>query len=336
MTTLPRAFALAVVWLSPAALLAVGPMLLLDGTRGLWPPLALGVGALLTAVLLRPPGGSTLISQERWPAAGSGLAAISVPGLVSWLFLWAQLAATRQLAAALGWSPWVTIGLLVAGLVLAAWRRAVGWWFVAGGGAVSSLGLGVCLLAVMMATTPIWPRVWDAVASRPRMTFSEDGPWTRGGHPLRGPARELTVRVAEDQRVTLLGRGRIRVEHWEGGTSSRDVRVDTDVILRPGDRLMIPEGFPVRFVAGRAIPGAPVSGPDWLDPPGPRPDGRALAGLALTLLLGALGLAPVHAALAAGRTGERAAPLAAGVVIVGCIGVTLWSVYVVWLTPEVY
>ncbi len=335
MTTLTRAFALAAVWLSPAALLAVGPMLLLDGTRGLWPPLVLATGALLTAVLLRPPGASTLSSQGSWLATGVGL--IAAPGIVStWLFLWAQLAAGRQLATAIGWSPRVAIGLLVVGLILAAWRGAVGWWLVAGGGAVLSLGLGACLLAVMMATTPVWPGVWGAVASRPRMAFSEDGPWTRGGHPLRGPARELTVRVGEDQRVTLLGRGRIRVELWEGGTSSRDVRIDTDVTLRAGDRLVIPEGFPVRFAAGHAIPGAPVSGPDWLDPAGLRPDGRALAGLAFTLLLGALGLAPVHAALAAVRTGDRAAPLAAGVVIFGCLGVTLWTLYVVWLTPEVY
>jgi len=80
----------------------------------------------------------------------------------------------------------------------------------------------------------------------------------------------------------------------DGAAWSREVSAPVEVTLGPGDQLVVPDGFPLRFQAGRSIPGAPRSGPDWAEP-GLGPGGwRALAGLAVTLLIGGLGLTAAH------------------------------------------
>lgn len=342
-----HALVLAAVWLSPPALLALVSLLLADGIRGLWIPLALGGGSLIVAVLVAgpwsrlPTGGPDSVLRllrHRWPEGGRALAPLAVASAASaLLFLWAQLAAGRELAQALGWSPPAAVAVAAAAVALAGWRRDVAWRLTALGGALAVGGLVLPLAAILGATDPVWPRVWAAVASRPRVTFAAESPWVREGRPVRGTGPVLRLPVAEEQRVTLLGRGRIHVELWESRTWSRDVRADTDLALRPGDRLVVPDGFPIRFQAGRTVSGAPPSGPDWLDPPGPRPDWRTLAGLGVTLLVGALGLAPVHAALPAGRSaGAGTARAGAVLVTVGVVAAMLWSLYAAWLTPEVY
>lgn len=342
-----HALALAAVWLSPAALLGAGALLVGDGTRGLWPSLVLGASALLAVVLLSEPWARlpssvapslTGLVRHRWPDAGPAGSFLLVPTVGSTLlFLGAQLAIGRELMGQLGWAPAVLLGVLVGLAAVVAWRAEIAWTAAALATVAAGLGLAACLVAVMLATTPAWPRVFTEVASRPRPVFSAEGPWSRQGWPVRGAGSEIVIPVREEQQLVLLGRGRVRVQLWEGGGSSRDVRADTELTLRPGDRLVVPSGLRIRFQASRAIPGAPSSGPDWLDPPGLRPDWRALGGLALTLLIGGLGLAPVHAALPAGpAAGGRVVFLVPAAVGLGCVGVMLWSLYAVWLTPEIY
>jgi hypothetical protein len=251
------------------------------------------------------------------------------------LFLWAQLAAGHSFTRELGWPLPVAPGTLIGLAALTAGRVEIAWCLAAVAGVGASVALGTCLVAVMLATTPAWPRVWTDVASRPRMVFAAESPWTREGWPVRGRGAEVAVRAGETQRLVLLGRGRVRVQLWEGEAGSREVRADSEVTLRPGDRLVVPPGFPIRFEAGRSIPDAPASGPDWLDPPGPRPDWGGLGGLALTLLLGGLGMAPVHAALSGGRR-RGTIVLAPMLVVAGCIGLPLWTLYALWLTPEIF
>lgn len=347
MTGAAHALVLAAVWLSPPVLLAVGAMLLADGIRGLWAPLALGGGAVLVALLVGspwsrlpaagPPNVLRLVRQ-RWPGAGSPVGPAALATAVSaLLFLWAQLAAGRELARALGWPGSVAVAVTAAALALAAWRPAVGWRLAVPAATLGLVGLLGPLAAVVAATDPAWPGVWREVASRSRVTFAADSAWVSEGRSVRGDGAELTLAIREEQRVTLLGRGRVRVQLWEGGMWSRDVRADADLTLRPGDRLVVPDGFPMRFQAARAVPGAPASGPDWLDPPGPRPDWQTLVGLGVTLLLGPLGLAPVHAALPGTRAvGEGAVRAAGALVALGLVAAALWALYAAWLTPEVY
>lgn len=338
---------LAPLWLSPAALLGVGPLLLADGTRGLWPPLVLAGGALLAVLLLAGPwsrlaGHSPLtlldLAVQRWPAAEGSLAPLMVGQTGSaLLFLWAQLAVGREFAETLGWSTLATIGGAAVVLALAAWRDEVGVVLGPLGGALALLGLVVPLAVTLAATTPWWPRVWAEVASRERVIFSGSGAWTTEGRPVRGVGREVTLAFRDEQRVTLLRPGRVRVEYWEGGGARREVTAGAELTLRPGDRLVVPAGFPLRFQAGRRIPGAPATGPHWLDPPGARSDWRVLVGLGVTLLLGAAGLAPVHSALPAGPAAEEwAARVGAGLAVLGAALAILWAVYAAWLTPEVY
>ncbi len=344
---LPRALGFAGVWLSPATLLGLAPLLLADGTRGLWPPLVLASAACLAAALLAAPWAArpagvrpTLVDlvRHREASAGPRLLPLSVAASASaLLFLWAQLAAGRELARVVGWPAPAAIGLAALVLVLLAGAEDLGRRLAPLGAAVALVGLALPLAAVLLASDAAWPRAFHAVASRPRVVFEAGGPWTREGLPVRGSGPEVALRVTEEQRLVLLGRGRIRVEPWEGGAWSREMTTPTELTLRPGDRLVVPDGFAIRFQAGRAIPGAPPGGPDWLDPGAGPGAWRPLAGLAVTLLVGALGLAPVHGALPAARGGAaRAAALGAFLGSAGLAASVLWALYAVWLTPEVY
>jgi hypothetical protein len=276
------------------------------------------------------------VARRRWPATAGGLLSLAAADVgAALLFLWAQLAAVGEVAHALGGAPAAAVG--AAGLVLAAltWGGAGGR--VAGAAAAAGLlGLALALVVVTAVTTPWWPRVWSEVASRSRRAVSGDGAWTTAGRPVRGTGATAILTFREDHRVTLLGRGRVRVDLWEGGEARRDVTADTELMLRAGDRLAVPDGFALRFQAGRRIPGAPATGSDWVEPLGPRPGGPSLVGLAVTVLLGAVGLPVAHVAFPTGAARERAGRGAASVVVLGALLVTLWVLYAIWLTPEIY
>src|SRR5262249_36583753 len=118
---LSRALWLAAVWLSPAALLGIAPLLLADGTGGLGPPLALAPGAGVTAALLAAPWGAlpaeggTLVdlARRRWPAAS--FRPLIVATIASaFLFIWAQLAALVELSRTLGWPRPAAVAVAVA------------------------------------------------------------------------------------------------------------------------------------------------------------------------------------------------------------------------------
>jgi hypothetical protein len=341
------AFRLAGVWLSPAILFGTAPLLLADGTRGLWPPLVLAAAASLVVVVLATPWARlaagdrpTLLDlvRQRTPAAPDpGLPLdVAVPGTAV-LFLWAQLAAARELARALGWPEAVVVGTAVAGLALAGWTERVERRVAVAGGVLAVAGLVLPLVVVGTATDPVWPRVWTAVASRPRMVFGEPGTEAPEGLPVRGPGPQAELRIGEEQRLALLGRGTVRLDPRDGGGWTREVKAPLVLILRPGDHLVLPDGFPVRFQPGRAIPGAPSTGADWVEPAAGGGSPRRLVGLAVTLLVGALGLAPVHGALPAGRPADdRAAALGGGLAAAGLAAAVLWTLYAVWLTPEIY
>jgi hypothetical protein len=338
--------ALAVVWGSPALWLGLPPLLLADGTRGLWTPAVVVAGAVLALLLLGTPwsrtGGlvatASMLTRSRWPTArGCQTLLGSIETVAIALFVWAQLAAAHEIGAMAGWPRATTIGVtlfVLAALLLPDLSRAR---LTALGGGLALAGLAVPLAVIALGTTTAWPFVWSTVASRARIAFGEASHWTAEGAAVLGPLAMPTLRFADEQRVAFGGRGSVVVEPNEGGRLARDVEAGEEVALHPGDRLVIPGGLNLRFEVGRRVPDAPASGPEWVEPPS-RPAGWLwLIALGLTGLLGTLGLPAGAAPVGPGRLSPGwTARLAVALVTSGVALATAWTVYAAWLTPEVY
>lgn len=337
---------LAVVWGSPALWLGIPPLLLADGTRGLWAPAVIVGGTIVALLLLGTPwnrtGGliatASMLARSRWPAARGCQAFLgSIETVVTGLFVWAQLAAAHEIGGMTGWPRATTVGvtlLLLGALLLPDLSRAR---LTALGGGFALVGLAVPLAVIALGTTTAWPFVWSAVASRARIAFGEASRWTAEGAAVRGPTATTTLRFADEQRVAFGGPGSVIVEPHEGGRLARDVEAGEEVALHPGDRLVIPGGLRLRFEAGRRVPDAPDSGPEWVEPPS-RPAGWLwLIVLGVTGLLGTLGLPNGATPVGSGRLPPgRSARLAVVLVAAGVALAAGWSLYAAWLTPEVY
>ena len=103
-------------------------------------------------------------------------------------FVWAQVAAAREMGGLIDWpraAPAAVALLAMGGMLLPTVPRLR---LTALGGALALAGLMLPLAAITLATTPVWPAVWNAVASRPRIAFGEGSPWTGEGGRVRGPA----------------------------------------------------------------------------------------------------------------------------------------------------
>ena len=338
--------ALAAVWGSPALWLGLPPLLLADGTRGLWAPAVIVVGAIVALLLLGTPwsrtGGlmapASTLARTRWPGAWGCQALLgSIETVVAGLFVWAQLAAVREIGAMVGRPRAATIlvtGLVVAALLLPDLARIR---LTALGGGLALAGLAVPLVVIAVATTTAWPVVWSTVASRARIAFGEGSHWTAEGAIARGPASTLTLRFADEQRVTFPTRGSIIVRPREGGRLARDVEAGEEVALHPGDQLVVPGDLRLRFEAGRRVPNAPDSGPEWMEPPARTAGWLWLVALGVTGCFGALGLPTGDTPVGTGPlTPGRSAALAAIIVTSGAALAVGWSLYAAWLTPEVY
>ncbi|HSD27577.1 MAG TPA: hypothetical protein VLL75_09740 [Vicinamibacteria bacterium] len=338
--------ALAAVWSSPALWLGLPPLLLADGTRGLWAPVVVIGGTVVALLVLGTAwsrtGGlmvpASVLAQSRWPGAHGCHALLgSIETIVAGLFVWAQLAAVREIGAMAGWPRATTIGitlLIIGALLLSELAR---FRLTALGGGLALAGLAVPLVVIALGTTTAWPQVWSAVASRPRIGFGEASRWTVDGGAVLGPATTLTLTFADEQRVTFAARGSVIVEPREGGRLARDVEPGEEVALHAGDRLVVPAGLRLRFEAGRRVPDAPDSGPEWLEPPSRAVGGLWLMALGVTGFLGALGLPTGTTPVGAGRLSPgRGARLAAILVTAGVALAVGWSLYAAWLTPEVY
>jgi hypothetical protein len=335
--------ALAAAWTSPAVLVGVTPPVLADGSSGLWPALALAIGAGL-AVLVRAGAwsgrgtalGVSGVALRRWPehgALGAVLAAGEAAAAV--LLLWAQLAAVRELGGLGGWPRGAVLALAAAVLAvgLARGARPVMLAGLAAGAAL--VGILAPLAAVATVTTPAWPRAWHSVASRPRVTFPERDAGA-GAWAVRGPAPVATLHFDEEQWLGLAGAGRVVLQAGTGEGRRLELGSGRDVRVRPGDRVVVPEGTRVRFEAGRRVPGAPGSGPAWAEGSG-RPGWAERVGIGIVCVVGALGLAPVPAPGGGGRLPRRRAVQGAVILAIGGVGLAVgWALYAAWLAPEIY
>jgi hypothetical protein len=338
--------ALAVVWGSPALWLGLPPLLLADGTRGLWPPAVAVGGAAIALVLLgtvTTRAGSLVatasaLARARWPSARAGGALLaSTEVAVTGLFVWAQLAAAREIGTLTGWPRGALVGVTLLILVAVFLPERPRIRLAALGGGLVLVALAVPLTLIALGTTTAWSFVWSAVASRGRVAFGEGSPFTQEGGAVRGPAAIATLRFADDQRVAFRGGGTVHIEPRAGARLARDVEAGEEIAVHPGDRLVVPGEIPLRFEPGRRVPDAPDSGPEWVEPSARRSGWLALLAFGMTGLLGAIGLPAGLTALRAGRLSPgRSAPLTAALVTAGVVLAVGWSLYAAWLTPEVY
>jgi hypothetical protein len=338
--------ALAMVWSSPAVWLGVPPLLLADGTWGLWAPAAVVGGAMVALLVLGAPWGRTggltmtpsAVARARWPAARGAQALLgSVETAVAFVFVWAQLAAAREIGALAGWPRAATVGVSLLVLLALLAKDVSRVRLMALGGGLALTALAVPLAVIAFDTTPAWPLVWREVASRPRIAFSESSAWTVEGGPVRGPGRTPALRFADNQRIEFASKGSVVVEPREGGGFARDVEAGEQVAVHPGDRLVVPGGLRLRFEAGRRVPDAPDSGAEWVEPPARPTRWPWLISLGVTGFLGALGLPTGRTSVGRGRLApHRSAQLAGALVILGVALTVGWSLYAAWLTPEVY
>jgi hypothetical protein len=332
-------------WCSPALWLGVPPLLLSDGTWGLWVPAALACGAIVGLLLTARPGTrrvgpatASALAGARWPTERVCPRALgAVEAAVAFVFVWAQLAAVREGGGLVGWPRATAAGATVVVLAALGLRDVGRARLAAAAAALALAGLAGPLLLVALSTTPSWAFVWSAVASRPRVAFRDGTAWTGEGRAVDGRSPTPVLRFSDEQRVEFAGSGTVIVVPREGGSVAREVRAGEGVTVHPGDRLVVPAGLRLRFAAGRRIPDAPNSGPEWAEPPA-RPAGWPwLLAVGVTGVLGGLGLpvgrsAAEAARLASGGSARltAAAALAAIALPVG------WALYAAWLTPEVY
>jgi hypothetical protein len=271
------------------------------------------------------------------PEEGAGtnrvasLATLVAAGLV----LWATLLAVGDVAGVLGLPRWLAAAL-AAGLALlaGAWSagdpgRALRWSLGAG-----ALGFVIPVVAVggVAAVSP-WG-AWSETASRPALTFAARSAWVTEGRRF---AEATNLAFTEAHRVTALVPGVYRViEESDRRRVTREWRLAAGdaLTLRPGDHLALGAGARLRFEAGRRVPGAPVSGVAWADPPDRR---RPLTlantlGAALTLVAGALGLSPGIPAGA--RPTSRRISAGPAFLLLLVLAAVCWGVYGVHAAPE--
>jgi hypothetical protein len=263
-------------WTSPVLLALVAARTFSGGPDA--PALALSaLVAPLVALLATAPGG------ERRPNLVAALAVGAGAGFI----LWANLLLLADVAGLLGLPRWAAAALATISALLAielahstaaavkgasrrerrsTWSR---FWLMAlrGGGLTvlytSALGFVVLvvIIAVVLAAPP-WD-AWRVVASRSALTFSEASPWVTEGLTL---TRSTALDFTEAHRVTALSPATYRVLE-PGRFREGQLRAGESLALRAGDRLVFDAGARLRFEAGKRIPGSPVSGVAWADPP---------------------------------------------------------------------
>jgi hypothetical protein len=309
------ALAAMALWLHPVLLTALALRVAAGEADAPW----LVLGALIAPLV-------ALLAPSRRPLERGGPAAIAT-GAVLAVLLAADFLVAGDAAALLGGAPWqgVACAAVVALLVVA-------WPDTARAGA-PALVLGVVALLLPLGAvavgdgSPPWS-AWIRAASRPALTFSEHGPWSREGERV---ALGTRLAFGDGQRVTAITPGTFRViEHDTPQPTVREWRLAAGetLTLRPGDELAVPSGARLRFQAGRRIPGAPASGADWADAPARGPGMLPAAlGVLVTLLGAALALVPSAPRARAAVAG----PLALLVALTGTVG---WGVYTAAMAPE--
>ena len=311
-------------WVAPVVLVSLASRVFAGAAEA--PVLALALlSAPLAALLGAAPGEGT---EGNLVASVATLVAV---GLV----LWAILLTLGDVAQVLGARRWLAVVLATALALLAS-----AWGARDSGSALgASLGAGalgvVCTVIVVgaLAATPPWA-AWREVASRPAHTFAARSAWVNEGRRFAEP---VSLAFSEAHRVTALAPGVYRVvEEADRRRVTREWRLAAGdaLTLRPGDRLGLEAGAQVRFEPGKRVPGAPLSGIAWADPPERRRLSTLVEtlGVALTLVGGALALSPRAGAGAPSTTlGALVGP---ALLLLLVLAAVCWGVYGAHAAPE--
>lgn len=265
---------------------------------------------------------SVHVSAPRGAVAGFALASVALV-LAANVLLIADLG--RQLGA--GAVSAVAVACTLAFAVALPRYRLLG--VAASALAIAAVFLALAAIAASLGVTP-W-RAWTQVATRLSLSFDDRSPWVTVGGRLDTPT---TLAFTESHHVTAMSPGVFRVLEPDGrGVTAREWRLSAgdSLTLRPGDRLVLGAGAHVRFERGKRVPGVPVSGAAWADPPERQRFATLLEflGLAVTFLGGAVVLVRLH--VPPGRVGALVAP----VLLLGFgLAAVCWGVYAVRLAPD--
>lgn len=320
----PRSDTIIAAWVAPVVLVSLASRVFAGAAEV--PVLALAlVSAPLAALLGAAPGEGTGTNRV------ASVATLAAVGLV----LWASLITLGDVAQVLGARRWLAVVLATAlALLASAWRaRDPGW---ALGASLGAGTLGVVLAVVVVgaiAATPPWA-AWSEVASRPALTFAARSAWVNEGRRFAEP---VSVAFTEAHRVTALAPGVYRVvEEVDRRRVTREWRLAAGdaLTLRPGDRLVLEAGAQVRFEPGKRVPGAPMSGIVWADPPERHRLSTLVEtfGVALTLVGGALALS-LRVAAGAPST-ARGALAGSALLLLMVLSAVCWGVYGAHAAPE--
>jgi hypothetical protein len=315
------------IWTSPAAFAAIAAAVF-----GGEPDAAWLVVAVLVAPLVALVQGGPAAPRTSHPVAA--VVDVVAAGLV----LWASLLVLAELAPAVRLARGQVVGAAAAlALLLPAWAAARRWAVVV---VLVALGALVVPIAALWAGPGGAP--WRALAdigARSALRFVPGSEPVTRGHRIVAPS---VLDFSESHRVTALTAGTYRVVERDApalaagrsdATIVREWRLSAGetLTLRPGDRLAVAAGTQVRFEAGKRVPGIAASGVTWADPParGSPHVLLAFAGVAVTLVGGALALVRPAAPLSPAARTLAPALLAAFVLVAGC-----WGVYGMSAAPQ--
>jgi len=314
------------LWITPALLLSLPVELLIRGSEGLW-------AALL--VVVAPLFGFLVIPTRSGAPARPGSAHALV--LIAAVLVWANLLLAGDVARWLGYPRAVGIvAVAAAAVVLTAFDAGRGWGLALAPAAL--LALFVPLGAVVAGAGRLPLGAWSHVASAPAFRFSATSPWVTEGRAITLRPGTDTLLFEDEHRVTSVDAGALRILVGDAGharVQEWKLAVDQSVTLRPGDRLMVEPGQRLRFEADKRVPGAPVSGASWADPPRQSfgPGLVALAAFALTVVGGATALLTGPGGDPVSRT---SAALAGGGYLLVLVWAESWATYTLALAPDLF
>jgi hypothetical protein len=253
--------------------------------------------------------------------------------LVVGILFCANMVLAGDVAARLGAPRWQgTVAMAAGAWLLTAWRaagRAVPSLLLA---ALLALGLPLGELARGAGAGPLG--AWDRIATQTAFRFPATSAWVTAGRSLdlaRGP-RPLVF--DEEHRVTAPAGGLLRTRYLDAGRVTETewtLSPGQSVTLRSGDQLRRPAPLPLRFEAGKRVPGAPASGMAWASTLAP--DWWRRAGLASTLLLGGAALLRGGTATALSR---REVLGLGGALIAVFLWAQGWAVYAGLGAPDLF
>ena len=324
-TGMTDAVRLLAVWLTPALWLAMPAIILARGPEGLWIALTLTAAPLVALVMNGRAGLAR--TDGRWIFRRVVLFA------VAGIMIWANVVIAGDVAEWLGAPRWHAIGVAV----LVAWLATA--WRGAGRGLIALwlaglIGLGVPLVELVRHAGIDPLAAWERVATQTGFRFPASSVWVTSGRTFGASGGRASVVFTEEHSVTAPSGGLLRghsAAAARGSDQEWRLSPGQSVTLRTGDRLEAPTAIPLRFEAGKRVPGAPPSGMAWAawSPV----DGWRALGLGLTLVMGAVALLRAGPAV---RVSRREALVVGAGLLLAFAWAQGWAIYRVLDAPDLF